>query len=145
MLFKSKVQIARPQPDFAIQSIFTSIFNFFIVISFREYFLFLPNFSRTHQIIAYVQVLTALGWILLIIVPPIVLLRWSDLGKLGPILLLISALIWPISTILIKILNLSFYGNPYMGYMKDRPLFVLMEYLIPGFYLYIWRKKRSQL
>ena len=144
MLFKRKVQIASPQPDFAIQSILTSIFNFFIVISFRQYFFFVPNFDRPHSIIAFVQVLTALGWILLIIVPPFVLLKWSDLGKSGPFLLLISALIWPISTVLIKILNLSFYGNPYMGYMKDHPLFVLMEYLIPGFYLYIWRKKRSQ-
>jgi hypothetical protein len=72
-------------------------------------------------------------------------LKWPALGRLGPVLLLIGALTWPISTILIKILNLSFYGNPYMGYMRDHPLFVVMEYLIPGFYLYIWRKNRFHL
>lgn len=145
MLFKDKVKIAKSQHDFVNQSILTSIYIIFIVISFREYFFFIPNFSRPHSIIAYIQVLTAVGWIILIILPPLALLKWRDSGGLGSLLILIGALTWPISTILIKILNFAFYGNPYLGYMRDRPLFVLMEYLIPGFYLYVWKVKRSRL
>lgn len=145
MLFKSKVQTAGPQPDFVIQSVFISIYILFIVLSFRGYFFFLPNFSRTHQIIAYVQVLTTIGWIFLILLPPIVLWKWSAWGKLGPSLLLIGALLWPVSTVAIKMLNFSFNGDPYMAYMVERPIFLLMEYVIPGFYFYVWRKKRSQI
>jgi hypothetical protein len=60
-------------------------------------------------------------------------------------MLLIGALVWPLSTLTIKTLYLSFYGNPYVGYMGDHPLFLLMEYGIPALYLYIWSQKRSSI
>jgi hypothetical protein len=60
-------------------------------------------------------------------------------------LLLVGALVWPLSTLSIKALNLAFYGNPFIGYLGDHPLFLLMEYAIPGFYLYVWKQKRSQI
>ena len=145
MLFKSRAKMVKSQSDFATQSILISVYTFFIVISFRDYFFFIPNFARPHSIIAFVQVLTAAGWILLIILPPFALSRWPNLGKFGPIILLIGALTWPISTILIKLLNLMFYGNRYMGYLGDHPLFILLEYLIPAFYIYIWRRKHFQI
>ena len=144
MLFKASVKTAKARSNFIAQSVFTSIYILFIVLSFRGYFFFLPNFSRTHQIIAYVQVFTTLGWIFLILLPPIALWKWSDWGKFGPSLLLIGALWWPVSTLAIKLLNFSFDGNPYVAYLVERPIFLLMEYIIPGFYLYVWRKKRSQ-
>jgi hypothetical protein len=145
MLFKNKEKVAVSGPDFAAVSALTSIYILFIVLSFREYFFFIPNFSRPYPIIAFVQVLTALGWISLIALPPIALMNWSRLGRFGPILLLVGALIWPVSTLMIKALYLSFYGNPFIGYIGDHPLFLLMEYGIPALYLYIWKQKRSQI
>jgi hypothetical protein len=145
MLFKPKDEITVSRPDFAVISVLTSIYIVFIILSFREYFFFIPNFSRPYPVIAFVQVLTALGWISLIALPPLALLNWSRLGRLSSTMLLIGALVWPLSTLTIKALYLSFYGNPFIGYIGDHPLFLLMEYGIPALYLYIWRHKRSSI
>ncbi len=143
MLFKPKDKITVAGSDFAVISTLTSIYILFIVLSFREFFFFTPNFSRPYPVIAFVQVLTTLGWISLIALPPLALLNWSRLGRYGSSILLFGALIWPFSTLTIKALYLTFYGNPFIGYMGDHPLFLLMEYGIPALYLYIWSQKRS--
>jgi hypothetical protein len=90
------------------------------------------------------QALTGLGWILLFLLPPLSLAKWSEWRRSAPILLLVGALVWPLSTLSIKALNLTFFGNPFIGYLWDHPLFLLLEYGIPAFYLYIWKQKRSQ-
>jgi hypothetical protein len=143
MLFKPKDKITFAGPDFAVISILTSIYIVFIVLSFREYFFFTPNFSRPYPVIAFVQLLTALGWISLIALPPLALLNWPRLGRHASSMLLIGALVWPLSTLAIKGLNLWFYGNPFIGYLGDHPIFLLMEYGFPALYLYVWRQKRS--
>ena len=145
MLSKVKEKNSFSGTNFIVVSALTSIYTVSIVLSFREYFFFIPNFSREYPVIAFVQMLTALGWISLILLPPIALLNWSRLGRLAPLLLVVGAIIWPISTLMIKVLYLLFYGNPYIGYLGDHPLFLLMEYGIPALYLYIWRTKRSQI
>ncbi len=112
------------------------------MLSFRDYFFFVPSFSGPNPVIAYAQVLVALGWVSLVILPPFALRNWSQIGRLGPIFLLTGALLWPVSTLLIKILNLAIYGNPSVGYLQKHPIFFLMEYGIPALYLYIAREKR---
>ncbi len=143
MLFESKDKTTASVPDSWVISVLTSIYIIFIVLSFREYFFFIPNFSRPYPVIAFVQVLTTLGWISLIILPPLALLNWPRLGRYGSSILLFGALIWQFSTLTIKALYLTFYANPFIGYLGDHPLFLLMEYGIPTLYLYIWRHKRS--
>ena len=144
MLFRVKNKAVASGPDFAVLSVLTSVYTVFIVLSFREFFFFIPNFSRPYPVIAFVQVLTALGWIALVALPPLALLNWSRLGRLAPAMVLIGALVWPISTLMIKALYLAFYGNPFMGYLGEHPLFLLMEYGIPAMYLYILKEKRYQ-
>jgi len=144
MLIESKVKAAGSQPSFLMLSFFTSLYTFFIVLSFREYFFFIPDFSRPHPEIAYVQVFTALGWIFLILLPPLALVNWSKWGKGAPKLILLGALLWPLSTLTIKALNFLHYGDPFVGYLGEHPLFLVMEYGIPILYLYIWKQKRSR-
>lgn len=145
MLFESNVTAAESKPNFSMLSFLTALYTLFIVLSFREYFFFVPDFSRPHPEIAFVQVFTALGWIFLIVLPPLALANWSKWSRGAPMLILLGALLWPLSTLTIKALNLFHYGNPYVGYLGEHPLFLVMEYGIPALYLYIWRKKRSQI
>jgi hypothetical protein len=145
VLFESNVTAAGSKPNFSMLSFFTSLYTLFIVLSFREYFFFVPDFSRPHPEIAFVQVFTALGWIFLIVLPPLALANWSKWTRGAPRLILLGALLWPLSTLTIKALNLFHYGNPYVGYLGEHPLFLVMEYGIPALYMYIWRKKRSQI
>ena len=145
MLFESNVKVAGPKTNYSTLSFVTSLYTLFIVLSFREYFFFVPDFSRPHPEIAFVQVFTALGWIFLIVLPPLALVNWSKWSKGAPRLILLGALLWPLSTLTIKSLNLLHYGNPYVGYLGEHPLFLMMEYGIPALYLYIWKQKRSQI
>ena len=144
MLFESNVKVAGPKTNFSTLSFVTSMYTLFIVLSFREFFFFVPDFSRPHPEIAVVQVFTALGWIFLIVLPPLALVNWSTWSRSAPRLILVGALLWPLSTLAIKGLYLLHYGNPYVGYLGEHPLFLLMEYGIPALYLYIWKQKRSQ-
>ena len=145
MSFKTESKLSASVADFSGVSVLTSIYSAFIILSFRDFFFFVPNFSRPYPVIAFVQIFTTLGWIALIILPPYVLTNWSRLGRLAPALLLTGALIWPISTLMIKALYLTFYGNPFVGYLGEHPLFLLMEYGIPVMYLYILKEKRYQI
>lgn len=145
MLFKTENKKSASVPDFSGVSILTSIYLAFIIVSFRDFFFFVPNFSRPYPVIAFVQIITTLGWIALIVIPPYVLTNWSRLGRFAQPLLLAGALIWPISTLIIKGLYLTFYGNPFIGYLGEHPLFLLMEYGIPAMYLYILKEKRYQI
>jgi hypothetical protein len=59
-------------------------------------------------------------------------------------LILLGALLWPLSTLTIKALNLVHYENAFVGYLGEHPLFLVMEFGVPALYLYIWKVKRSK-
>jgi hypothetical protein len=119
-------------------SLTTSVFLFFVVISFRNYFFFVPNFSRAEKPIAFVQAMTTAGWIALIVVPPLLLRSQQKWSKFSSSLFLFASLLWPVSTLMIKILNTLYFESPYSDYLAAHPIFILMEYVIPIFYLYVW-------
>jgi hypothetical protein len=123
-------------------SLLTSIYLLFIVLSFREYFFFLPNFSRPQTLIALTQIFTTIGWIALIVAPPILLRKSQVMGRSRSLLFLASVLIWPLSTMAIKVLNYYYFDAPYIDYLGVHPLFILFEYVIPAVYVFMWRKSR---
>lgn len=125
-------------------SLLTSLYLFLVVISFRNYFFFLPNFSRSEKPIAFTQVMTTIGWVALISIPPLLLRNSQRWGKFYSFTFLATALIWPLSTLTIKLLNLIYFGTPYVGYLSAHPLFLLMEFAVPAFYIYLWVKIRRQ-
>ena len=130
--------------EFYLLSFITSIYLFFTVISFRSYFFFTPNFSRPEKLIAFTQVITSIGWVALISVPPLLLRKSQWWGKLSSLMFLASALIWPVSTLMIKLLNLIYFGTLYVGYLSAHPVFLLMEFAVPAFYIYLWVRIRRQ-
>jgi hypothetical protein len=123
-------------------SLLTSIYLLFIVLSFREYFFFLPNFSRPQTLIALTQIFTTIGWIALIVAPPTLLRKSQVMGRAKSLLFLASVLIWPLSTMTIKVLNYYYFDAPYIDYLGVHPLFILFEYVIPAVYVFMWRKSR---
>ena len=130
--------------EFYILSVITSIYLFFTVISFRSYFFFTPNFARPEKPIAFMQVITTMGWVALIFIPPFLLRNSQRWGKFSSVTFLVSALIWPLSTLTIKLLNLIYFGSPYTGYLSAHPLFLLMEFAVPAFYMILWVRIRRQ-
>lgn len=142
MIVKSVDALQRSR-DYTREILTISIYLFFIVISFRDYFFFVPNFSRSEKPIVVMQLFTSLGWVLIIFVSPILAFNKKVLTGFKSILFLLCALTWPISTLCIKILNYLYFGNTYTGYLADHPIFILMEWLIPAFYCYLWKKMRK--
>jgi hypothetical protein len=54
--------------EFHLLSVSASIYLFFTVISFRNYFFFTPDFARPEKAIAIMQVSSAFGWVALIFI-----------------------------------------------------------------------------
>ena len=130
--------------EFYMLSVMTSTYLFFTVISFRNYFFFTPNFARPEKLIAFTQVITTIGWVALILIPPFLLRNSQRWGKFSSITFLASSLIWPVSTLTIKLLNMIYFGTPYVGYLNAHPLFLLMEFAVPAFYISLWIRIRRQ-
>jgi hypothetical protein len=139
---RGKVSRFNPRGYFEF-SLITSVFLFLVVLSFREYFFFLPNFSRPQKLIALTQIFTTMGWILLIVAPPILLNKSQRLSRFNSLLFLLSALIWPISTLTIKVLNYYYFESMFLDYLGNHPVFLLFEYVVPAIYVYMWRNARK--
>ena len=120
----------------------TSAFLILVVLSFRQFFFFVPNFSRPEVVIAVVQIFYAFGWILLIFVTPLLLFRARLGEKSFSALFLLSVLLWPISTVTIKLLNWYYFGKPNVEYWLAYPVFIFMEVVVPIGYLLYWVKSK---
>ena len=115
-------------------SLILSIASASIVLSFRKFFFYVPfaggfGFRETFAFIAL------LGWIALVVIPPLLLRRierWSDL-KTG--LLIGAASLYTLATLAIKVNNTVLYGDPFVLYLVNYPALFFLEWLLPAFYI----------
>lgn len=117
-------------------SLLISMFVGFIVITFDQYFFFVP-FEGGVNVLSVLQALTMVGWIALLAVPPIMFYRDDAIWDNQRFWLFVVAVTtWTVSTALIKLYNLINYGSLYADYLWFYPVFILFEWIIPG--VYIW-------
>ena len=112
------------------------------VLSYRDWFFFVPIVGNGLNVISVLQVFSAIGWVSLILVPPFMI--WQHRGFVGArkVIFLASALLWPMATILIAFAPYATLGKVYLDYLKDSPIFLFMDLLAPGYYLMYWRTNR---
>ncbi len=77
------------------------------------------------------------AWVFLVIGPPLLLSlgRWDTLTKT---VFLVTALFWPATLLLIRIVLTVQVGDPYLGYLVTYPIFIFTDILVPGLYVWIW-------
>lgn len=108
-------------------------------LSLKNYFFFLP-FENGFGFLSWMAALTLFGWIALVTVPPVILFlewfnpRWTWIRAAS---LMATATIWTLSTVIIKIYGLAVSGEFWVGYLFDTPIMVFVEWILPGYYIYV--------
>lgn len=121
-------------------SCIVSIFVFFTILSFQNYFFLIP-FKNGFNVLSTLQFTLVVGWILLIFVPPIFFRdsgEWS-IRKLYTFYFLV--VVYLLSVTGIKIYTLTQFGAIYAEYLFATPILFLLEWILPAFYIYIARRQ----
>jgi hypothetical protein len=113
------------------------------VLSYRDWFFFVPIVGNGLNVISVLQVFSAIGWVSLILVPPFMIWQQRGFAGVRKVIFLASALLWPVATILIAFATYITLGKFYLDYLKDSPIFLFMDLLAPGYYLMYWRSNRN--
>mgnify|MGYP000455707615 CR=1 FL=1 len=111
------------------------------VLTYKSFF-FINPFSAVTPWLAFEQVLSMLGWISLILAPPLLLLYKEKLGRFN-LFFLLSWLIWPVAIVLIRVSLLASTGNAFVGYLSTYPIFIFSDIVVPVIYFMMWRRLRS--
>ena len=118
-----------------------SVMFFFITLSFQAFFYFLPDMAAG-DVRPLLLVLYQIAWPIAIVVPPLVIARRNQLGgtwtKGLSSLFLVSVLLWPVITLLIKIRSLAAFGQVPLEYWGLYPVFILLEIIWPLANLVFW-------
>lgn len=118
-------------------SLYASLITTLVVLSFRDYFLFVP-FANGFTYLSFLGALSMLGWILLIAVPPMLLAnkdaRWSGSRKW---LFIFASSLWTFATLLIKIYGLATTGQLWANYLIVYPVMFFVEWILPIYYVFL--------
>ena len=123
-------------------SLWVSLWISSVVLSFKQYFFLVP-FASGFTLFGFIQALTVLGWIFLIVGPPIVLRGSGEFTQSRLVGLIFFGSFWTCTTVLIKIMELILYKQVWLDYMVEYPVFVVMEWIVPAYYLAVGLKSRK--
>ena len=117
--------------------LFISLLIGLVVLTFPRFFLFNPM-AEEDPVRAIELTVSSIGWILLLVGPATILMRYaagsSSLIKFLPWV----ALIWPVSLIISHVTLFLQKETWYTGYLIQYPIFVLTDILLPIFLIYLW-------
>jgi hypothetical protein len=117
--------------------VFISLFVATIVLSFPRFFLFNP-LAEGDPVRAAELSLSSFAWVLLLVGPSVILLRYaagySNLISFLPFV----GLLWPASLILSHVTLYLQNGLWYTGYLIQYPVFIVTDIVLPIFLLYLW-------
>jgi len=117
--------------------VFISLFFATVVLSFPRFFLFNP-LAEGDGLRAFELTVSSIAWILLMIGPGVILVRYaagySNLISFLPFV----GLLWPISLIVSHVTLYLQQGLWYTGYLIQYPIFMVTDIILPIFLVYLW-------
>lgn len=113
-----------------------------IVLTFPKFFLFNP-LAEGNGVRAFELTISSIGWILLMIGPAVILVRYASGHRNLIGLLPWVALVWPLSLALSHVTLYLQNGHWYTGYLIQYPIFVLTDIVLPIFLLLVWEILRT--
>ncbi len=121
-------------------SLILSVVVFFTILSFQNYF-FLTPFKNGFNVLSVLQFLLVIGWILLIFAPPFFFRDNGEWSIRKLYLFYAAVVVYLISVTGIKIYTASAFGEVYTEYLFATPILFCLEWVLPGFYIYIARRQ----
>ena len=117
--------------------VFISLLFATVVLSFPRFFLFNP-LAEGDGLRAFELTVSSLAWILLMIGPSIILVRYaagfSNLISFLPFV----GLLWPVSLLVSHVTLYLQQGLWYTGYLIQYPIFMVTDIILPIFLVYLW-------
>jgi hypothetical protein len=115
-----------------------------IIFSFRDYFLYIP-FQDGFSVFAFLGFTALVGWISLVVFPPVFFSDNKPWNSFKTILFFLAIGLYTASTLCVKIYSLATIGTFYANYLVLYPALFLIEWLVPGFYVFaFWRTRKIQ-
>ena len=116
-------------------SVSASLVVVLTALSLKSYFFFVP-FETGFNFLSLMAALTLVGWILLVLAPPLLLIsspsKWTSRRT---VLLIVSATVWTFATSAIKIYGLVVTGRLWADYLALYPIMIFVEWILPAFYV----------
>jgi hypothetical protein len=106
------------------------------ILSFRQYFFYVP-FANGFNAISFLGFCALIGWLALLLMPPTLLSMTKTWSTAKSVLLMISVLVYPVSTTFVKIYTLSTYGKIWAQYLALYPILAFIEFVVPAFYIIV--------
>ncbi len=129
--------------DGIITSLVISAVLALVVLSYRDWFFFVPILSNGLNAISVIQIFSTVGWVSLILIPPFMIYQERGFAGSRGAVFLGSALLWPLATVLIALVTFATFGKFYLDYLAQSPIFFFMDILAPAYYVLFWRSRRD--
>ena len=131
-----------PRLDWMLSAtILYSVMFAFITLSFKGFFYFAPN-ANASDMMPFLLVMYLLGWPVLIVVPPLLVLRRNLNGgywtRWSSVFFLAGVLLWPVVVEAIKLRSIAINGSTSLDYWGTYPIFILLEILWPIANVVVW-------
>ena len=128
---------SNPQVPLGISPWIVSVVYALTILTFPKFFLFNPlEYGST--VLGYLQVVSTIGWLLIIFVAPFLYKRIVDRKSEISIYFLVSVLLWPLSTLVIRIFIFAVTGQVTLVYLQQYPIFIFTEIVAPIAYVFAW-------
>ena len=117
-------------------SLALSVISMLIILSFSEFFIYVP-LSGGINLLTLLGLFAFIGWVALVVLPPIFFLlikNWNLITVTGFITVVT---LYTAATFGVKIYSLATMGAIYAQYLILYPALFLVEWIIPGFYIYV--------
>lgn len=109
------------------------------ILTFPTFFFLNPFMNSLSILLTVAQISTVVGWIVILIVPPVLVALRKRVGKHFTLYLSIAALVWPAALLLVRFAVLSLTGDPAINYLFNYPIFIFSDIIVPVIY---WRMAR---
>jgi uncharacterized membrane protein len=117
-------------------SLALSVISMLIILSFSEFFIYVP-LSGGISLLTLLGLFAFIGWIALVVLPPIFLLLIKNWNLIAVIAFISVVSLYTAATFAVKIYSLATMGAIYAQYLILYPALFLVEWIIPAFYIYV--------
>jgi len=123
----------RVKPDLQL-SLIVSCSLAFQILTFPDFFFPDPFFNSLGVFLTVARLAALTGWIVLLLVPPILIALRLRIWRRFSLYLVMSASIWPAALVLTQIAHWTGTDHPAIDYHLRFPIFVFSDVVVPILY-----------
>lgn len=120
------------------------MFTFWLVVATFPSFYFFNPLGQVNMLRRFELILSTIGWIGLSTLAPIALFAFASGARGARYFLPVFALFYPISLVISQVTSYVQTGSAYLSYLRNFPIFVLTDLILPILILFIWHDLKER-